>query len=281
MRNLMTTFKKFLLLFVLALLAYGLISPVRGYGFKLATGLHCVAFFALTFWALWKYSSQLNPWGILSMIILPWLPEFAYRIYTPESTLTSLPCTALPMQAILAAVIIYYNRKIWLVLLLGAALIYSATEGQNQWYEWANYGMNKARPASLATAEVFNGEQSVALSNMNEEYLVFDVWSSTCGSCINALPEVQALHDQYNDNSKVQVASLFVCYKDETIETALNIVKKRGCNLPVYAVDKLSVILAECGITAYPRVLILDKNRNVIFNGSLAFAKRKLKTLEI
>ena len=215
------------------------------------------------------------------MIILPWLPEFAYRIYTPESTMTSLPCTALPMQVILAAVIIYYNRKIWLVLLLGAALIYSATEGQNQWYEWANYGMNKARPASLATAEVFNGEQSVALSNMNEEYLVFDVWSSTCGSCINALPEVQALHDQYKDNSKVQVASLFVCYKDETIETALNIVKKRGCNLPVYAVDKLSVILAECGITAYPRVLILDKNRNVIFNGSLAFAKRKLKTLEI
>ena len=262
------TKKSYLLLFVLALLAYGLISPVRGYGFKLATGLHCVAFFALTFWALWKYSSQLNPWGILSMIILPWLPEFAYRIYTPESTLTSLPCTALPMQAILAAVIIYYNRKIWLVLLLGAALIYSATEGQNQWYEWANYGMNKARPASLATAEVFNGEQSVALSN-------------TCGSCINALPEVQALHDQYKDNSKVQVASLFVCYKDETIETALNIVKKRGCNLPVYAVDKLSVILAECGITAYPRVLILDKNRYVIFNGSLAFAKRKLKTLEI
>ena len=52
------------------------------------------------------------------MTILPWLPEFAYRIYTPATTLTSLPCTALPMQAILAAVIIYYNRKIWLLLLI-------------------------------------------------------------------------------------------------------------------------------------------------------------------
>ncbi len=275
------TKKSYLLVFVLALLAYGLIVPVRGYGFKLATGLHCVAFFALTFWALWKYRSQLNPWGILSMTILPWLPEFAYRIYTPATTLTSLPCTALPMQAILAAVIIYYNRKIWLLLLIGTAMIYGATEGQNQWYEWASYGTSKTRPACLATAEVYSGEQSVALGDMREDYLVLDVWSSTCGSCINALPQVQALHDQYKDNPKVEVASLFVCYKDETIDKAFDIVKKRGCDMPVFAVDNSSVILAECGISTYPHVLILDKGRNVIFNGSLPFAKRKLKSLDL
>ena len=275
------TNKSYLLLFVLALLAYVLIVPVRSHGFKLATGLHCVAFFALTFWALWKYRSQLNPWGILSMIILPWLPEFAYRIYTPASTLTSLPCTALPMQAILAAVIIYYNRNIWLVLLLGTSMIYSVTEGQNQWYEWASYGTNKTRPTCLATAEVYNGEQSVALGDMKEDYLVLDVWSSTCGSCINALPEVQALHDQYKDDPKVEVASLFVCYKDETIDKAIDIAKERGCNMPVFAVDKSSVILTECGISSYPHVLILDKDRNVILNGSLQFAKRKLKSLNV
>ena len=275
------TNKLYLLLFVLALLAYVLIVPVRSHGFKLATGLHYVAFFALTFWALWKYRSQLNPWGILSMIILPWLPEFAYRIYTPASTLTSLPCTALPMQAILAAVIIYYNRNIWLVLLLGTSMIYSVTEGQNQWYEWASYGTNKTRPTCLATAEVYNGEQSVALGDMKEDYLVLDVWSSTCGSCINALPEVQALHDQYKDDPKVEVASLFVCYKDETIDKAIDIAKERGCNMPVFAVDKSSVILTECGISSYPHVLILDKDRNVIFNGSLQFAKRKLKSLNV
>ena len=275
------TNKSYLLLFVLALLAYVLIVPVRSHGFKLATGLHCVAFFALTFWALWKYRSQLNPWGILSMIILPWLPEFAYRIYTPASTLTSLPCTALPMQAILAAVIIYYNRNIWLVLLLGTSMIYSVTEGQNQWYEWASYGTHRASSTCLATAEVFTGEQTIALGDMKEDYLVLDVWSSTCGACINALPEVQVLHDRYKENPKVEVASLFVCYKDESIETALEILKKRGCDMPVYAVEKSNVILSECGISTYPHVLILDKDRNVIFNGSLQFAKRKLKSLNV
>ena len=185
------------------------------------------------------------------------------------------------MQAILASVIIYYNRKIWLVLLLGAALIYSATEGQNQWYEWASYGTNRAKPACLAAAEVYDGEQSFALGDMNVDYIVLDVWSSTCGACINALPEVQALHDRYKENPKIEVASLFVCYKDESIETALEILKKRGCDMPVYAVEKSSVILSDCGISTYPHVLILDKNRNVIFNGSLKFAKRKLSSLDL
>lgn len=275
------TKKTYLLLFILALLAYVAFMPVRGYDVKLAAGLQSSAFFALTFWSLWKYNSRLNPWAIVFMIVLPWLADFGFRIYTPETTLWSLPLTALPMQAILAAVIIYYNRKIWLVLLLVAALLYSVTEGQNQWYEWAKYGKSQTKPISLATAEVISGEKTVALGDMNEEYLVFDVWSSTCGSCINALPEVQALHDQYKDNPKVEIASLFVCYNDETIETAHEIVKKRDCDLPVYAVDKSSVILTECGITAYPRVLILDENRNVIFNGSLKFAMRKLKSLNL
>ncbi|MBR4828186.1 MAG: TlpA family protein disulfide reductase [Muribaculaceae bacterium] len=275
------TTKTYLLLFILALLAYVALLPVRGYDLKIAAGLQCATFFALTFWALWKYNSRLNPWAIVFMIVLPWLADIGFRIYTPETTMRTLPLTALPLQAILAAVIIYYNRKIWLVLLLAAALLYSVTEGQNQWYEWASYGHKQAKHTSLATAEIFNGEQAVSLGDINEDYLVLDVWSSTCGACINAMPDVQALHDKYKDSKKVEVASLFVCYKEETIDTALEIVKKRGCNLPVYAVDRSSVILSECGITAYPHVLILDENRNVIFNGSLIFAMRILKSLNL
>ena len=58
-----------------------------------------------------------------------------------------------------------------------------------------------------------------------------------------------------------------------------NIVKERECTFPVYTIPKYSQILTRCEINAYPRILILDKNRTVIFNGSLEFAKRKLKDL--
>ena len=48
---------------------------------------------------------------------------------------------------------------------------------------------------------------------------------------------------------------------------------------PVYAIEKDNPILTSCNIMAYPRLLILDKDRTVIFNGSLESAKRKLKDL--
>ena len=84
----MTKKKKYILLFLLALVAYAALLPVRGYSFKIATGLHCTAFFALTLWALWKYDSQLNPWGIILTVVLPWFTDLAFRIYTPSTTLS-------------------------------------------------------------------------------------------------------------------------------------------------------------------------------------------------
>ena len=79
---------------------------------------------------------------------------------------------------------------------------------------------------------------------------------------------------------KIKVVSLFACLlKGETISDGYNIVKERECTFPVYAIPKYSQILTRCEINAYPRILILDKNRTVIFNGSLEFAKRKLKDL--
>ena len=94
------------------------------------------------------------------------------------------------------------------------------------------------------------------------------------------MPEIQALYDEYKDNSKVKVVSLFACLlKGETINDGYDIVKERECNFLVYAIPKGSQVLTRCEINAYPRILILDKNRTVIFNGSLEFAKRKLKDL--
>ena len=85
----MTKKKEYILLFFLALVAYAAILPVRGYSFKMATGLHCASFFALTLWVLWKYDSQLNPWGIILTLVLPWLPDLAFRPIPTSSSLIS------------------------------------------------------------------------------------------------------------------------------------------------------------------------------------------------
>ena len=67
--------------------------------------------------------------------------------------------------------------------------------------------------------------------------------------------------------------------KGENIDDGISIMQDQGLDIPVYAISEDSPILKDCDIQKYPRVLILDKNRNVIFNGSLEFAKRKLSKL--
>jgi hypothetical protein len=94
------------------------------------------------------------------------------------------------------------------------------------------------------------------------------------------MPEIQALYDEYKDSEKIKVVSLFTCLlKGETISEGYRILNRKGYDFPVYAIEKDNPILTSCNIMAYPRLLILDKDRTVIFNGSLESAKRKLKDL--
>ena len=109
---------------------------------------------------------------------------------------------------------------------------------------------------------------------------MLDVWYSRCGVCLKEMPKIEALRNEYKDSKKVEVISLFAALiEGETINDSYRIMKDSGYHVPVYSIGKDSPILKECDIDSYPRILILDKDRKVIFNGSLEFAKRKLKSI--
>ena len=271
--------KESILLWILAFGLYFLIMPLRGYSFFWTIVVHSLAFMILTWWALRKYAPTAGIWRPLIPMLAPWLFELTTRCIL-SITIKSLPVTILPLWAVITVAVFYRYRKVWLLLLCSALLIYGIIEGQNQWYEWATFGNKPVMTVNLADCEVTDSTHTFRLSDVDAEYIVMDVWYSGCGVCIDQMPEIQALYDEYKDNSKIKVVSLFACLlKGETISDGYNIVKERECTFPVYAIPKYSQILTRCEINAYPRILILDKNRTVIFNGSLEFAKRKLKDL--
>lgn len=185
----------------------------------------------------------------------------------------------MPVWAVITIALFYRYRKTWFLLVSGALLLFGLTEGQKQWYEWIRFGDKPVLTVNLADCEVSDSTHTFRLSEVKSDYLVLDVCYSACGVCINQMPDVQALHDEYK-GSNIEVVSLFACLlKGETVSDGYRIVNERGCDIPVYTIYKDSPILKRCEIDKYPRVLILDKNRTVIFNGSLEFAKRKLKKL--
>jgi len=267
-----------LLLWLLSLAVWGFLIPIRAYGFYWATIAHSIAFAILTWWSLRKYAPKAGLWCPLKPMLAPWLFELALRCFLSDSIL-STPTTIMPLWAVITIALFYCYRKTWFLLVSGALWLFGLTEGQKQWYEWIRFGDKPILTVNLADCEVSDSTHTFRLSEVKSDYLVLDVWYSACGVCINQMPDVQALHDEYKD-SNIEVVSLFACLlKGETVSDGYRIVNERGCDIPVYTIDENSLILKRCEIDKYPRVLILDKNRTVIFNGSLEFAKRKLKKL--
>ena len=270
--------KDHFLLWLLSLVIWGFLMPIRAYGFYWATIAHSIAFAILTWWTLHKFAPKAGFWHPLIPMLAPWMFELALRCFLSDSLL-SLPATIFPLWAVITVALFYRNRKIWLLFALGILFIFGITEGQKQWYEWVRFGDKPVFTVNLADCEVSDSTHTFRLSEVGAYYLVLDVWYSACGVCINQMPDVQALRDEYK-GSNIEVVSLFACLlKGETISDGYRIVNERGCDIPVYAIDKDSPILTRCEISKYPRVLILNKERVVIFNGSLDFAKRKLKDI--
>ena len=282
--------KDYFMLWLLSFATWGCLIPLRGYyvGLYGATIILTIAFALLTWWAMKKYAPKAGFWRVLNPLLAPWLyVELAFRllefIFLREDfnhSLFSMPTSVMPPFAVITIAIFYRNRKKWLFAILGALCVFGVTEGHKQWVEWIVFGDCPTLSVNLADCEVTDCTHTFKLSEVDAEYLVLDVWSSGCGYCIRQLPEIQKLHDEYK-GSNIEVVSLFACYrKGETFNDGYEIMKEKNCDFPLFAVEgKDNPILTRCKIDAFPQILILDKNRTVIFNGSLEFAKRKLKRL--
>jgi len=271
--------KIFLLLWIIALLLYALIMPLRGVNFQWASVAHSVVFAILTWWALAKFAHKTEFWKVMLPLLAPWLFELVARLIIGEN-LFSLSVTIMPLWAVVTMALFYRRRNVLLLLLCAVLWLYGVTEGHKQWVEWVQYSDKPVGTVSLADCEVTDGEHTLSLSTIKSEFLVLDVWYSRCGVCLREMPHVEELRNEYKKTGKVEVVSLFVTLIDgETAVDGQRIMKELGCDIPVYTIDAKSPILKKCDIRQYPRVLILDKDKNVIFNGSLEFARRKLSDM--
>lgn len=273
--------KNYFLLWVLSIVLYIGIAPLRGYllGFHWAEIIHSIAFAVFTWWALSKYASKAGFWKVLIPILAPWIFELTFRMFMlKDGGLITLPITLIPLFAIISVVLFFRYRKKWILLLFTLIWLFSVTEGEEQWYEWYIYGDKPVNTINLAECEVEDSTHVLKLSELEADYIVIDAWFSRCGVCFEEMPKVDVLRDDYKDNDRVAVISLFVTFFDgETVYDGCRLMKDMGCDVPVYGINEDSPILKKCEIDGFPTVLILNKERNVIFNGSIDFAKRKLK----
>lgn len=110
--------------------------------------------------------------------------------------------------------------------------------------------------------------------NLEGEYIILDFWYSECGICFKEFPKVQKFHEQLTKTDKIKLYSVFcrLTSKDETPQTGMDILNSNGYSFPVISIDLKNPILKQIGVNYYPTVIILHKNKEIVFRGDIMSA---------
>lgn len=242
-----------------------------------------VLYFALTVWVLTRMKTIRPLYLFLTILLGLNLMNLCIRIVDFEETLTTIWCPVLgSLGALTAYLYVKYKLRVWPVLVMSALVwIYTASAGQDRWREYLSFGRYPIKADISDDAIYSTAQDSISIRDLKYQYVVLEFWTSSCGVCLKKFPMFQQLYDNYRDRNDVLVVGVFVRYgANEDLETGKEIIQGEGYTFPVYAVHRNSSLISHADINVFPTVLILDRNKTVLFKGSLDKAIEKMRALE-
>lgn len=246
-------------------------------GFNLALLVGFISFFILTCIILKKFSEKIRPCILLMLILggtlIIYLPII---IHDFQSTLISLPEYSFHILGILLAFIIF-NKRIIIkisVTLLGLLLVfYFIRAGYDHWINYLNYGKfteetNEYIDTNLISFIDENGNE-VKLNSIPQSYVILSFWNTTCGWCIEKIPQINKLFDRISHNPDMALYGVCVCYRDNDSDRATAILEKHKADYPNLTMKGNKEILSKLNVSVYPTVLIVNiKTQRILYRGN-------------
>ena len=286
-----------LLIFLLFIIVYFATSvPKGGYfsflgitGFRLSILIGSIVYYILIALLLNTSRGRQNRIFILLAALISFVPELIFRVFNFSDTLISFLDAAFKILSIIISWLIFQYTKSSLIRVGGSILILGLTV----WFSfytfdyWINYvqqgsfeGKKYQHITNGIKVQNINGEYE-ELTSLYEHYILLDFWSRQCGVCYKMMPEVEELYCRFKNRDDVEVYSVFCRYKDDKYNTGDSIVRNRGYTFPVVSIDcdSNSVLLKEMGVERYPQFIIMDRENNIIYHGTLSLAKKFLNNL--
>jgi thiol-disulfide isomerase/thioredoxin len=274
---------------IFALLIETITSPLRAVSFMLCAVVTFILFFIFMNLVLKKYSEKQKPEYILiSALIGASLIQVPFRIISFDSTLISLPDFLFHLLGIIMGYLFYKSNRLCRTLVLTfsfVSCIFIYFKGGDLWLSKLNFGTftGKIEPVPITDFKFqTDSGDTLSLACFKGKYLLLDCWFTHCGSCYNAMPEVQKLYDTYKNNDHVAIYSMHsrINKENENIGTGSEILKKNNYTFPCLSIDIEDKMLKELGIDAYPTVLIFDKESKLVFRGNIKNAGNYINSLK-
>jgi thiol-disulfide isomerase/thioredoxin len=124
-------------------------------------------------------------------------------------------------------------------------------------------GIHNAYDYSLLTGKPYNQDDIFRLVDIKANFIILDFWYSSCYPCIKGIPSVNKLYRDYKDKG---VAVYGVNMIDDEVKSKARLekfFKNNHMEYPPVIVDPIKS--TEIGINAYPTLLVLNKDYQIVF----------------
>lgn len=262
-------------------------APLRGYVNFLVAGIVAFALFAVYTSVMLYRCKSIKPVVIIAAILLGWaVINLPLRILYWQIGLISLPEGMMHLLGILSGYLFWKFNKIGKVcyVILSIVLCFLYADNYMQIVNKLKEGTFTGRISeTIKTPIVFqngNGD-SVALSDLDKDYIVLEFWSSTCGVCFKKLPEIEKIYNSISETEHIAFYSVFCRLSDrnETPQSGVSTLAGLGYSFPVLSVDWQDPIMKEIDIKVVPTIVVFDRKGTMIFRGSIELAERYLRQL--
>ncbi len=116
---------------------------------------------------------------------------------------------------------------------------------------------------SLLAGKPYNKDDNFRLEDIKTNFIILDFWYSSCYPCIKGIPSVNRLYRDYKDKG---VAVYGINMIDDEVKSKARLEKFFKNNLMEYPPIMVDPAVAtELGVNAYPTLLVLDKDYQVVF----------------
>lgn len=110
-----------------------------------------------------------------------------------------------------------------------------------------------------------------AIIDNNKKYIFIDFWGTWCAPCLEHLPELKELHNDYSNSINFIGVAL-----DENPSKVNNFIIKNNIdwfNAFVDREDRKGTIISGLKVTAYPTYILLNENFEIIYRGGTSSLK--------
>ena len=137
------------------------------------------------------------------------------------------------------------------------------------------------KPTILPNISLINSqEDTISLYSLNnKEYILFDVWNTSCNACIRSFPKIKAYQKEIEKDFPISIYTLN-CQKDSV--NIFDFLKRRNYNLPTLQVIPRDndQFMKACDIKYVPTFLIVNKKHELLFKGDFLEAKKFINNLK-